>query len=138
MTVKKMLQLSYDFKVNNQVTAAGNELYVVMDWDKEFSALEFDANRSNDYEFDHKYHFNMQTELNIPAGYKVDYLPETFKKVTPEYSFEGSYVNKGKSIVYTKTIIVNKPILRKSEFPEWNNFIKGINKFYNDQVVLVK
>ena len=135
---QKSLQVSFDFTANNQVTKTGNELYVVMDWDKEFSEMEFDAERKNDYEFNQKYYLISQAELVIPAGYKVDYLPEPFKKSTPEYSFEGSFTNKGKSIVYSKTIIVNKPILHKDGFDQWNSFIKGINKFYNDQVVLVK
>ena len=65
-------------------------------------------------------------------------MPATFKKTTPHYSFEGSYVNKGKTVVYTKTIVVNKPILLTSEFSNWNAFVKEINNFYNDQVVLVK
>jgi transglutaminase-like putative cysteine protease len=135
---QKPLQVSFDLAANNQVTKAGNELYVVMDWDKDFSNMEFDEDRKNDYEFDHKYHYTVQSELNIPAGYKVEYLPAAFKKLTPAYSFEGSYSNKGKTIVYTKTIVINKPILRKSEFNEWNSFIKDINKFYNDQLVLTK
>ena len=135
---QKALQVSFDFTANNQVTKAGNELYVVMDWDKEFSGMEFDGDRKNDYEFNQKYYLTSQVELMIPAGYKVDYLPGAFKKSTPEYSFEGSFINKGKSILYTKTIIVNKPILHKATFDEWNSFIKSVNKFYNDQVVLVK
>jgi hypothetical protein len=135
---QKPLQISYDFKANNQVTKAGNEMYVVMDWNKEFSSLEFDSNRKNDYEFNHKYFLTTQAELTVPEGYKVDYLPSSFKKVSADYSFEASYLNKGKTIVYSKTIIINKPIVRKSEFADWNNFIKDINKFYNDQVVLKK
>lgn len=135
---QKPLQISYEFKANNQVTRAGNEIYVVMDWDKEFSGLEFDSERKNDYEFDHKYFITNQTELTLPEGYKVDYVPSAFKKTTQDYSFEGSYINRGKSVFYTKTIIINKPILRKSEFADWNNFVKNVNKFYNDQVVLVK
>ena len=135
---QKALQVSFDFTANNQVTKTGNELYVVMDWDKEFSGFEFDPERKNDYEFNQKYYLTSQAELTIPAGYKVDYLPEAFKKSTPDYSFEGSFTNKGKSIVYTKTIVVNKPILQKTAFKEWNSFILSINKFYNDQVVLVK
>ncbi len=135
---QKPLQISYDFKANNQVTRTGNEMYVVMDWNKEFSDLEFDNNRKNDYEFDHKYFITTQTELTVPDGYKIDYLPLSFKKVSADYSFEGSYLNKGRTIVYSKTIIINKPIIRKTEFADWNNFIKEINKFYNDQVVLAK
>jgi len=135
---QKPLQLKYDFKASNQVTTAGNELYVVMDWEKEFSSLEMPDDRKNDYEFNQKYCLSTQTELVIPEGYKVDYLPTAFKKSTPYGSFEGAYTNKGKSIVYTKTIVISKPILKKTDFTGWNAFITDINKFYNDQVVLVK
>jgi hypothetical protein len=47
-------------------------------------------------------------------------------------------VNKGKTIVYTKTISISKAILKKAEFGDWNKFITAINEFYNDQVVLKK
>ncbi len=135
---QKPLQLKYDLKANNQVTKTGSELYVVVDWDKEFGDMEMPADRKNDYEFDQKYYLTSQTELTVPEGYKVDYIPAAFKKSTPSWSFEGAYANKGKSIVYTKTIIINKPILKKTDFAAWNSFIADINKFYNDQVVLVK
>jgi transglutaminase-like putative cysteine protease len=135
---QKPITVNYEFKASNQVKKAGNEIYVVMDWDKEFSSLEFDKERKNDYEFNYKYNYAIQTELAIPEGYKVDYMPAALKKATPYYSFEGSYVNKGKTIVYNKTITVNKPVLLTSEFDSWNAFVKSINDFYNDQVVLVK
>ncbi|MEP7237673.1 MAG: transglutaminase-like domain-containing protein [Ferruginibacter sp.] len=135
---QKPLQLKFDFKANNQVTKTGNELYVVMDWEKEFSKLEIDADRKNDYEFNQKYYLSTQTELTVPAGYKVDYLPTAFKKVTPNWSFEGAYTSKGTSVVYSKKISINKPILKKADFAGWNSFIAEINKFYNDQVVLTK
>lgn len=135
---QKPLLLKFDFKANNQVTKTGNELYVVMDWEKDFNNMEMDADRKNDYEFNQKYYVSTQTELTIPAGYKVDYLPTAFKKTTPSWSFEGAYTNKGNSIMYSKKIIINKPILKKAEFASWNSFIAEINKFYNDQVVLTK
>jgi len=135
---QKPLQIRYDFRTNNQVTRSGSEMFVVMDWDKEFSNLEIEQDRKNDYDLSHKYFVTIQTELVIPAGYTVEYVPPSFKKVSPDYSFEGSYSNKGNTIVYSKTIIVNKPIIGRSEFADWNNFIKEISKFYNDQVVLRK
>jgi len=109
-----------------------------MDWYKDFGRYEMPADRKNDYEFDQKYFYTVQSELAIPAGYKVDYLPTAFKKATPDYSFEASYISNGKTIIYKKTITINKPILKRSEFASWNNFIADINKFYNDQVVLTK
>lgn len=77
---QKPLQLTFDFKAHNQITKTGNELYIVMDWDKDFGSLEMPADRKNDYEFNQKYYYTVQTELAIPAGYKVDYLPAAFKK----------------------------------------------------------
>ena len=108
-TGKKPLKISYDFKADNEVTRAGNEIYVVMDWDKEFSSLEFDGDRKNDYEFDHKYFITTQTELAIPDGYKADYVPASFKKVSPDYSFEGAYMNNGKTITYSKRLSSTNP-----------------------------
>lgn len=135
---QKPITVSYDFRANNQVTKAGKELYVIMDWDKELTGLEFDEDRKNDYRFNYKYNYTIQTELVVPEGYTVDYLPPAIKKATPQYSFEGSYTHKGRSIVYHKTITVDKPVLLKTEFTTWNAFVKEINNFYSDQVVLVK
>ncbi|MBC7949734.1 MAG: hypothetical protein H7Y42_17750 [Chitinophagaceae bacterium] len=135
---QKPITVNFDFKANNQVKKVGNEIYVVMDWDKEFAGLEFDKERKNDYEFNYKYNYTIQTELVIPEGYKVDYVPASFKKNSPGYSFEGAYTQKGKSIIYNKTIVVNKPVLLTTDFEGWNAFVKAINHFYSDQVVLVK
>lgn len=135
---QKPLQLDYEFKAKNQVTRAGNELYIILDRDKELSTLEFDSTRRSDYELRHKYYFVSQTEFAIPDGYKVDYTPDALNVKTKDYSFEGSFTVKANTLVYSKKMIVNKTAIRKAEFKEWNEFIRSVNKFYNDQVVLVK
>ena len=135
---QKPLQLEYEMKAKNQVTKAGNELYVVIDRDKELGSLEFDSTRRSDYELRHKYYFVSTTELTIPDGYKVDYTPDAVNVKAKDYSFEGAYTVKGTTLVYTKKMIVNKTVIPRNEFNDWNNFIRSVNKFYNDQVVLVK
>ncbi len=135
---QKPLQISFDIKCNHQITKAGNELYVNLDWEKELSGFEFDSTRKNDYELNHKVFVSTQIEFAIPEGYKSDYLPDALSLKNTDYSFDASYALKGNSIVYTKKIIVNTPILKKKDFPAWNQFVKSINKFYSDQIVLVK
>jgi len=135
---QKPLQISFDIKCNHQITKAGNELYINLDWEKEIGGLEFDSTRKNDYELNHKVYISTQIELAIPEGYKSDYLPDAVSLKNADYSFEASYALKGNAIVYSKKIIVNTPILRKKGFPAWNQFVKNVNKFYNDQIVLVK
>jgi len=135
---QKPARVTFDLDGKNQVTKAGNELYVVLDWEKELSSVEFDSTRKTDFEFDHKYYLVTKTEFTIPDGYKLDYTPDAFTKKGEDYSFEGSYVLQGNTLVYSKKLIVNNVILKKKDFSKWNEFIKGVNKFYNDQVVLVK
>ncbi len=135
---QKPAKVSYDITAKNQMTKAGNELYVILDWEKELGSLEFDTTRKTDYELNHKFYVSTKTEFTIPDGYKVDYTPDAVSKKTADYSFEGSYVAQGNNLVYSKKFIVNNVIIKKKEFPKWNDFIKSVNKFYNDQVVLVK
>ena len=135
---QKPARVTYEIVARNQMTKAGNELYVVLDWEKELSGLEFDTTRKTDYELNHKYFVVSKTEFTIPDGYKVDYTPETFSKKTEQYSFDGSYSVQGNLLVYTKRLIVSNVIIKRMDFPKWNEFIRSVNKFYNDQVVLVK
>jgi len=135
---QKPAKVTYDLVAKNQMTKAGNELYVILDWEKELSGLEFDTTRKTDYELDHKYYVVAKTEFAIPDGYKIDYTPDPISRKTDQYSFEGSYAVQGNTLTYTKRLVINNVIIRKNDFPKWNEFIKGVNKFYNDQVVLVK
>jgi hypothetical protein len=135
---QRPLQVAYDVKANHQVTRAAGELYIILDWEKELGSLEFDSTRKTDYELDHKMYITTQIEFAIPEGFKVDYLPDPVSVKKPDYSFEGSYTNKGSVITYSKKVIVNTAVIKKDDFPAWNEFIKSINKFYTDQIVLVK
>lgn len=135
---QKPLQVGFDVKANNQVTKAAGELYVNLDWEKELGGFEFDSTRKTDYELSHKIYVSTTVEFTIPDGYKVDYLPEALNKKSGDLSFEGAYTAKGNLVTYSKKIVINKTIIRKQEFSDWNTFISSINKFYNDQVVLVK
>jgi transglutaminase-like putative cysteine protease len=132
------LKVSFDVQARHRITKAGNELYITLDWDKDLANLEFDSTRRNDYELNHKIWTSSQVEFAIPDGYKVDYLPESLSVKKADYSFEGAFTNKGNLILYNKKIQVNTPIIKKSDFAAWNEFIKSINKFYSDQIVLVK
>ncbi len=135
---QKPLEVAFDLKASHQVTKTGNELYCTLDWRKELSSLEFDSTRKNDYEFSSKLYYTTQTEFTVPDGYKIDYLPDALNIQKPSWAFEGSYTGNGNVITYTKKMVVNTPILRKADITAWNEFIKAVNKFYAEQVVLVK
>lgn len=132
------LVFDYQFELSNNVTMVGNEIYVIIDFEKEFQKLEFDSTRINDYEFNNKILICSKSELIIPDGYKVDYTPTSLKKVHKDFTFDLKYTIEGDKIYYFKTISIDNAIIRKSDFKTWNANMTEIKKFYNESIVLIK
>lgn len=132
------LKISYDLKLHNQVTTSGDEMYVIVDMDKELADYEFDSTRVNDYEFNHKMTIETKTIVDIPTGYKVDYLPDSVVKKYDNYSFELSYKMEGDKIIYNKRIVIANAIISKKDFTTWNACVKAVRRFYHDPVIFVK
>ena len=97
------------------------------------------ADRKNDYEFNQKYYLSAQSELTVPAGYKIDYIPAPVKKSGAGYTFEAMILCKqGQEYFIYKDHQHQQSYFEKSRFRGLECFIAEINKFYNDQVVLSK
>ncbi len=135
---KAPLKMGFDFDLRNQVTQTGKEVYVNIDMQRRYAASIIDEERVNDYEFRSKLLFETVTDFELPSGYSLDYLPDAYRYESPEFSFDLSYTHEGNKIIYRSVIAIDEPILRKQDFPRWNECIKKLNKFYNDQIVLVK
>ena len=135
---RKPLNFSYDFEWKNQITAVDNEVYFNFEMDKDYVGLKFDSTRINDYQFYSKKHVKSEVVLTIPSNYKIDYVPETVSFVNDNFSFDLRAIIKGNTIIYKKEIKIKDAVIRASEFDDWNNNIKRVKEFYNDQVILIK
>lgn len=133
-----LMQIKYDFKLENYVTSVGKEMYVNIDPEKEFSEFDIDSTRISDIEFSHKIFKETVTEFTVPKGYKVDYLPEAVAKESPDYIVNLNYQQKGNKIIYNKKIIFPTGLIPSTSFKNWNAAQKEMRKFYKDQIVLVK
>lgn len=133
-----LLNISFDFKLQNYLTSVGSEVYVDIDPEKEFSEFEIDSTRINDIEFSHKIFHETTTEFTVPKGYKVDYLPEAVTRQTPDYIINLNYQQKGSKVIYQKKIIFTNGLIPAPSFKDWNDTQKLMHKFYNDKIVLNK
>lgn len=131
------LNISYDFNWENRLLKVGHELYVNIDKDKEFSQLVF-KNRHQDYEFPHKIMMHHETVLDIPASYKVEYLPAEVTAENDHFSFHISYRKVNNAIHYVKKISIEEGIIKKEDFEQWNAMIEKAHEIYNDQIILIK
>ncbi len=133
---KSKLTFEGDFFVNNAVTESDGNLFINLDDERSFSNFQFDSTRQFDYEFYYKIYDKTNITLEIPKGYKIEYLPENVSKKFDHFSFELIYKQVGNTIQYHKVISVNNAIIMKQEFDSWNECIKAIKKFYKDQIIL--
>lgn len=133
----KKLSMEYDIKIENKVSRFDNDIYIDLDFKKEFGHLLF-KERKTDFEFPHKENYEALLKLEIPAGYKVAKLPQSVTIEKPEYKINVSYEQVGNEILYKKKFEFKKGLVKAADFNEWNAFIDKLNKVYNEQVTLTK
>ncbi len=133
----KPFGISYDFELKNAATVFGDEIYVDLDYYKEYSKSVF-KERKQDYQFSHKLLLEQEVELEIPQGYKAGELPEGMNEKFDDFSFVVDYRLSGNKILYSKKITVDNAVVKTSDFDKWNNAIKKLDENYQNQIVFIK
>lgn len=133
----KMLSLEYNTKLDNRVSSFDNDLYIDLDFKKEFASLNF-KERKNDYEFPYKENYESTIKLEIPPGYKVVKLPESISFSKDDLLVDISYQQVGNEIIYKKHFTFKKGVIKSVDFTDWNPFLDKLSKIYNEQITLTK
>jgi hypothetical protein len=134
---KQPVNISYSFQVPGYVKSIDGEVYVNMNIDKSYANYNLDTTITevpleNDFCFHEKY----ITNLEIPLGYEVDYLPKDISFENDMYRFNITYKKKDAEIIQEKDIYFSFLILEKKEFENWNHFVGSLVEAYREVVVL--
>jgi hypothetical protein len=133
------LTMDYDVLHKDAVNNFGDEIYVELDFRKEFEDSDIDTSkRKNDFWLNYKRQLVQETTLAIPTGYKVKSLPPAVAVDNAKYAFKAAYVQKAGQIVYRKEITIKDTHINRSDFPEWNDGIKQLKQAYLEQITLTK
>jgi hypothetical protein len=130
--------VEYDFEIKNYSKKLGDEIYINLNLNKDVSYYKTDKKRKNAIENDYKRYFKYTTELEVPTGYIIDYLPEVVKVSNDFLTCEITYDVKGNKVFYNHTIQLNFLILSVEQQKEVNKLIKKIERNYKEIVVLKK
>ena len=130
--------VNYDFEIKNYSKKLGNEIYINLNLNKDLSFYKTDKKRENAIEYDYKRYFKYTTELEIPIGYTLDYLPEAVKVSNDFLTCEITYSVEGNKVTYNQVIELNFLILSIEQQKEVNKLIKKIERNYKEIVVLKK
>ncbi len=122
--------------VENSVNAFSDELYIEIDPYKEFNFFSIEEERVDDFYIGEKIDLTAEISLQIPAGCQVKHLPDELSLSNDYYSIQCSYELVGNKIKYLKAFRFNQSIIPVEEFENWNDAIKRLDQFYEDQIVL--
>ena len=132
-----MLSIDYSLSQKNTVSSFDNDIYIDLDYHKEFGKFQF-KNRNTDYLFSHKKHFTSTITLEIPSGYTISETPKSVHVDTENYKIDIEFTIKDNILSYTKTFIMKKAIIKTTDFEAWNKTIKEVHSIYKEQLILTK
>ena len=116
-----------------------DELYVNLNLERPYATDRIDSTtrklpRYN--EFAHTDH--TRTELVIPAGYEVSYLPPSAQAEGDALGFKVKYERQGDKIVQDREVYVNYLLLQPKQFGGWNKVVGQLGSAYREVVILKK
>jgi hypothetical protein len=120
------------------ISLQDKEIYVGIDFfPEDLSGVIPDNKRQQDYELSSGYVAQDETELLIPAGYKVVSMPGAINEKADDYSVNASYTSKENKIIFKKVLTFTSGRIRKADFDNWKSFTKKLKDF-NSNLILIK
>ncbi len=127
-----------DIDLSNYIITEDKEVYAGIDFfPKDLSGIIPDKDRQQDYALHSAYVMQDETELVLPAGYKVISLPSAISEKTDDYEVTGSYTSKDNKVIFKKTLSFNTGRIRKADFENWKTFANKLKDF-NSNLILIK
>jgi len=135
------LRLTYDYRVQDYVQKLDDELYVNLNLERPLAHDRLDSlvrHLPRMSEFAHTDH--TRTELVVPAGYEVSYLPPAAHagEASGPLKFSISYERQGDRIIQSRELTVNYLLLPPGQFGQWNGVVDKLGAAYREVVILKK
>ncbi|HTA82052.1 MAG TPA: DUF3857 domain-containing protein [Bacteroidia bacterium] len=132
------LGIHYSFGLPDYAQQNGNEIYVNTHLEKIHMNDLLDADRIAPYNIEFKTIDKSISTLDIPAGYKVSYLPDNVNYNGPLGGFKVNYIVKDNVITSSTYFHLNTLMVWPKDFDEWNKMIRALSHAYTESVTLAK
>jgi len=127
-----------DIDLSNYIITEDKEVYAGIDFfPEDLRGIIPDKDRQQDYSLHSAHVMQDETELILPAGYKVVSMPAALSEKADDYEATGSYSTKDNKVIFKKTLSFNTGRIRKVDFENWKAFTKKLKDF-NSNLILIK
>jgi hypothetical protein len=119
-----------DVDLSEQVTVIENRYYTSIDFfPGMITGFIPDDKRQCPIDMDAIYVSVDEVTLQLPEGAKPISLPGNFKSAFQHNEMEAAYVTQDNKIVLQKTMRINTPVINRSDFNDWKDFLNKIRSF---------
>lgn len=132
------MNFTYKFKIPDYISSDQDELYLNLNLDKELILEKIIDGRKAPVSMKHATKKKLVVTLNIPEGYKVQYIPPSVKKQNAVSGFSSSYEQKNNQLIHVFEFFVNTLILQPSDFDQYNAIVAEQIKASNQSITLTK
>ncbi len=132
--VDKELEIKTEYVLNDYVVKSNSKLYVKPIL-RGLEPIIIESDRQYEVEFKQKEHYKWVQEIQIPAKYIVDQLPENASYQHPLFSFSSKLTTKGNKIYVEVEYLTDFVRLPKNEYDAWNEMNRMVQNFCNQSFV---
>ncbi len=131
----KPFEVKYTFEIDNYLASYKDEVYVDMNLYKRVGTKIKD-NRKIPFDYDQCEEELLTFILDIPEGYEVTYIPESYSKFLGETNYSITYKQEQNQIVYDITMGISTLLFEEEGFRDWNEIYAQMTKLFNETIVL--
>lgn len=130
------LKIEYNLTASNQIIKSGKEWYVNLDFENYYSDSKPEKDRNCPYELGQKYLIKTESNLTLPQGFSLKYIPAGLEISNEIGHFSLKYENAGNKIIYKRKIELLKNEIGVKELDKWNLLRQQLEDFYSDRIII--
>jgi hypothetical protein len=135
----KDLIIDYTFRLDDYVVDAGQDMYFNPHLEKEFQDAIIDTARQvTGKHFTYKSAQKTVLEFEVPAGYRIEYLPDNVAYENENFGFSLGYAQSDRGFTVNQQTYVSVLQLGRDQFDRWNDMVRTLLHAYKESVVLSK
>jgi hypothetical protein len=135
---EKTGNLDYNFTLGDYVKTIDHEIYLNLNMERSLSDFRIDDKRKYPIFFEYTANYNFEAVLEIPEGYKIEFIPTDKKYENPDFGYSIKYTLNDNKLIYEHNHYRNTLMIGYQKLTTWKEFINKLENDYKETVLLKK
>lgn len=131
-------KIDYNYNIDDYLFTNKDEIYINLNLYKFFEGQKLKDGRTIPIIRRFKRYDKITTELEIPVGYTISFLPKDINLQNKLYNYKSKYKKEGNKIIHIEEAAYNFLIMKSNEFEKYNAFLSTVDEYLSQSIILKK